>query len=276
MTKKCYKGFNPDMTCRDFQYEEGKEYETDEAKLCACGFHACEAPLDVFGYYPPVNDNGELNKFHEVELEEISDEKSDDTKVVAKKIKVGAELNFFGLAKAHVEWVKSNVDKENMKTNTGDQSAATNTGYQSAATNTGYQSAATNTGDQSAATNTGDRSAATNTGDRSAATNTGYRSAATNTGYQSAATNTGDRSAATNTGESSIAVAWGIDSKARAGKGSYIVIADWRWHEKHGVWKFHGAKMHVVDGKTIKPNVFYKLQCGKFVEAENQDNEKEN
>ena len=204
MGKKCYKGFNPDMTCRDFQYEEGKEYETDKAKLCECGFHACEAPLDVFGYYPPINDNGELNKFHEVELEEISDEKSDDTKVVAKKIKIGAELNFFGLAKAHVEWVKSRVEKDKTEENTGDQSAATNTG------------------------------------------------------------------------ENSIAVAWGIDSKAMAAMGSYIVIADWRWNEKKAEWKFRGAKMHVVDGKTIKPNVFYKLENGKFVEAENQGNLKEN
>ena len=339
MAKKCYKGFNPDMTCRDFQYEEGKEYETDRANLCECGFHACEAPLDVFGYYPPVNDNGELNKFHEVELEEISDEKSDDTKVVAKKIKIGAELNFFGLAKAHVEWVKSRVEKDKTATNTGFRSAATNTGFQSVATNTGGQSVATNTGDysvatntggQSVATNTGCLSVATNTGDRSAATNTGFRSvatntgdrsvatstgkrsvatntgclsvatntgdrsAATNTGFRSVATNTGDRSVATstgkrsvatntgclsvatNTGENSIAVAWGIDSKAMAAMGSYIVIADWRWNEKKAEWKFRGAKMHVVDGKTIKPNVFYMLENGKFVEAENQGNSKEN
>ena len=26
---KAYKGFNKDMTCRDFRYEEGKEYEED-------------------------------------------------------------------------------------------------------------------------------------------------------------------------------------------------------------------------------------------------------
>ena len=157
---KAYKGFNPDMTCRDFQYEEGKEYETDKAKLCECGFHACEAPLDVFGYYPPINDNGELNKFHEVELEEISDEKSDDTKVVAKKIKIGAELNFFGLAKAHVEWVKNRVEKDKTATNTGDYSVATNTGFQSVATNTGERSVATSTGFQSVATNTGENSVA--------------------------------------------------------------------------------------------------------------------
>ena len=51
---KTYKGFNKDMTCRDFQYEEGKEYEaTGEIKCCNNGFHACEDPLDCFNYYAP-------------------------------------------------------------------------------------------------------------------------------------------------------------------------------------------------------------------------------
>lgn len=37
---KSYKGFNKNMTCmNNFQYEEGKEYETDNADACSCGFH---------------------------------------------------------------------------------------------------------------------------------------------------------------------------------------------------------------------------------------------
>lgn len=148
---KAYKGFNPDMTCRDFHYEEGKEYETETAKLCESGFHACECPLGVFNYYAPCSDKGELNKFHEVELEDVSDEKSGDTKVVAKKIKIGAELNFFGLAKAHIEWVKSKIDKEKTGENTGDCSVAANTGSYSVAMSTGFCSVATNTGESSVA-----------------------------------------------------------------------------------------------------------------------------
>lgn len=35
-TIKTYKGFNKDMKCRDFQYEEGEEYETREAEVCSC------------------------------------------------------------------------------------------------------------------------------------------------------------------------------------------------------------------------------------------------
>lgn len=50
---KAYKGFIKNMTCRGFQYKEGETYTTDRAKVCDCGFHACEHPLDCFGYYEP-------------------------------------------------------------------------------------------------------------------------------------------------------------------------------------------------------------------------------
>lgn len=46
------------MTCRGFQYEEGKEYETDKAEACETGFHACEYPLDCFNYYSLVDIEG--------------------------------------------------------------------------------------------------------------------------------------------------------------------------------------------------------------------------
>ena len=145
---KAYKGFDKDLKCRDYQYEVGREYEEKKAELCNCGFHACEAPLDTFGYYPPAD-----SRYCAVELDGVTDEKSDgDTKRVGKKIKIGAEIGLPGIAAAHVEWIKEKVDWKNAKaTNTGNQSAATNTGNQSAATNTGDYSAATNTGNYSAA-----------------------------------------------------------------------------------------------------------------------------
>ena len=66
---KAYKGFNKDMTCRGFQYEEGKTYELpegEEAKLCETGFHACENPVMCLSYY-----DASKSVYHEVELEDF-------------------------------------------------------------------------------------------------------------------------------------------------------------------------------------------------------------
>ena len=162
---KCFKGFDKDLKCRDFHYEIGKEYTEEKADICNCGFHACEFPMDVFGYYPPSD-----SRYCEVELEENGQKSSDDSKRVGKKISVKAEIGIAGIIKAGVEYIKEQVDWEDDKaTNTGYQSAATNTGDRSAATNTGYQSAATNTGNKSAAIVEGKESIALATGIKSKA-----------------------------------------------------------------------------------------------------------
>ena len=148
---KCFKGFDKDLKCRDFQYEIGKEYTEEKADICNCGFHACEFPMDVFNYYPPSD-----SRYCEVELEANNQKSSDDSKRVGKKISVKAEIGIAGIIKAGVEYIKEQVNWEDDKaTNTGNQSAATNTGYQSAATNTGDQSAAIVEGKESIALATG-------------------------------------------------------------------------------------------------------------------------
>ena len=161
---KAYKGFTKDMKCREFQFKEGETYREDTAKLCHSGFHACEDPIDCFNYYYPSE-----SVYHEVELGDVSEERGDDTKVVAKTIKIGGEIGFLGIAKAHVEYVISHIKYDNKKSAHKEKDC-------SAATNTGNRSAATNTGDWSAATNTGNRSAATVTGKESVAISTGYKS----------------------------------------------------------------------------------------------------
>ena len=169
------------------------------------------------------------SRFFVADLDGVTNEmESDDTKRVGTKIKLRAEIGIPGIVKAAVEYIKEKAE-----------SAATNTGYQSAATNTGYQSAATNTG---------------------------YQSAATNTGNRSAATNTGDRSAATVEGKESIAIVTGIDSKASGAIGCWLVLTErdgWNG-ETYPIKEVRAVK---VDGETIKPGVFYKLQNGEVVEA---------
>ena len=99
---KAYKGFNKDMTCRGFQFEEGKEYHEDNAELCKSGFHACENPLDCFKYYSPAD-----SVYHEVELDELSENESDDSKICGKNIKIGAKLSVARICELHFDYIKS-------------------------------------------------------------------------------------------------------------------------------------------------------------------------
>ena len=279
---KAYKGFDKDLKCRGFQYEIGKEYEEKEAEACEKGFHACENPLEVFRYYPPCDGN----RYCEVEQDGELSKHGGDSKVASTKIKIGVELGLKGLIQAGVSFILDKVNwKADAATNTDAQSAAVNWGYRSAATNTGDLSAAMNTGDRSAAVNTGDYSAVVNSGDYSAAMNTGYRSAAVNSGFQSAAVNSGIGSAAVNSGigsaavnsgtrsaaevsnGDSVAIVTGYNSKAKAGLGSAIVIAE------RGVWNgktypLINIKAAIVDGEKIKADTWYTLKNGEFVECD--------
>lgn len=230
---KGYKGFNKDLKCyNNFQYEIGKEYETDK-KSVRCtenGFHFCEYPLDIFKYYPPSD-----SRYCEVEGDgQISrDDNNEDSKVAVSKIRIRSEIGLIDLIKASVKFILERINQENMKvsnteyrslatgidnypvaTNTDNYSAVSNTVSYSVAINTGNCSVATNTGNCSIAANTGDRSVVTNTGNFSIAANTGDYSAVINNGIHSVTTNVGNRSVATNTGHRSVAINIGSGSVA--------------------------------------------------------------
>ena len=117
---KGYKVFNPDWTCKGFQYEVGKTYETDKpVKLCAQGFHFCKKAADCFNYYSFDSNN----KVAEVVAH--GDVVEDGDKSVTNKIEIVREIEWHEL-----------LEIVNMGKN--------NTGYN----NTGYSNTGNwNTGD---------------------------------------------------------------------------------------------------------------------------------
>lgn len=129
---KGFKGFNSDMTCRGFKYEEGKDYEEQgDISACSNGFHYCLHPLDVFGYYPPANIG--MNKFHEVEGSGDMDVDTDDTKIACSKIHIGAELSIKSIVDAAIKFTFSKCKWVKEKIATGDYGAASATGKESIA-----------------------------------------------------------------------------------------------------------------------------------------------
>ena len=88
---KGYKVFNPDWTCRNFQYEVGKTFEEDVTpKCCDRGFHFCTKASDCFSYY---GFNPE-NKVAEVLALGTVDTESDDTKCCTNKIQIVREISW--------------------------------------------------------------------------------------------------------------------------------------------------------------------------------------
>ena len=249
---KTYKGFNKDMTCRDFQYEEGKEYAEESVEVCDHGFHACEYPLDCLHYYSPNE-----SVYHEVEQSGEIQKHNDDTKVASTKIKIGAEISIAGLVKAAIEYTVKRVNKDaESDEKHGASSATGNCGASSA---TGCYGASSATGYKGASSATGDYGASSATGTCGASSATGYKGASS-AEYKDA-----------------VAVAWGYKSKAKGVLGSFLVFADWEYtgskdnpeydRNNQSAWVLNGAKMVQVDGENIKPDTWYTIENGEIEEV---------
>ena len=240
---KMYKGFDKDLKCRDFQYEIGKTYEESTAELCESGFHACERPLDVFKYYAP----GKMSRYCEVNLDDVSDQMSNDSKRCGKKISVKAEIGIAGLVRAQIQYVNEHTTMKHTDpkhATAGDFGAAT-AGKHGAAT--AGESGAATAGESGAAT-AGDFGAAT-AGESGAAT-AGKYGAATSRGYVSV-------------GENGCGLVRGENVKIKGGMGAILVIAV----ENDADYGIKEWKAFVVDGENIKPDTWYKLKNGDLVEV---------
>ena len=127
---KGYKVFNPDWTCRSFQYEVGKTFEEDVTPSCCNrGFHFCKELKDCFNYYP-FNPDNKVAKV--IALGEI-DEESDDSKCCTNKIQIVEEISWEDVLRM-VNLGKGNVGLCNSgDRNTGNRNAGDyNTGNRNA------------------------------------------------------------------------------------------------------------------------------------------------
>ena len=234
---KAFKGFNKDLTCRGFQYEEGKEFHTEKADCCNEGFHACEYPLDCFGYYNPAE-----SVFHEVELSGDMDRENSDTKVCATDIKIGARISIAGLVKAAIDFTMSRVNKEAKSYE--EHGASSATGYCGASSATGY---------------------------RGASSATGYCGASSATGYRGASSVSDPTGVAVAWGHEAKAKGC-LGAHLILSDWRYIgeKWSDGDYKTPYDVesWELAGAKMVQVDGEKIKADTYYRCVDGEVVEAD--------
>ncbi len=111
---KSYKAFDSSLSCKSFQYEVGKEYETKVHIECGIrGFHACESPLEVFDSYDMLT-----SRFAEVEQSGYIDRDEDTTKVCSSCIRINAELKLADIINIGIEWLKDITSLSQAKTGT--------------------------------------------------------------------------------------------------------------------------------------------------------------
>ena len=248
---KSYKGFDKNLKCRDFQYEIGKEYEMDgEIKVCNRGFHACENPFDVFDHYTMIG-----SRFCEVEQDGNISKEDRGTKICSSKIKIKAELKLADMIYLGVEWLKEITSPEKIKTSIKDNSS-------------GDGAQIGSSGDDAKIGSSGNDAQIGSSGDDAKIGSSGNYAKIGSSGNYAQIGSSGDGAQIDSTGEGCVIMCAGINSVAKASKGSWITLSEWSYSDKKQRYIPVCVKTEFVDGEKIKADTYYKLAGGVFKEIQ--------
>ena len=263
---KAYKGFDRNMRCRGFQFEEGKTYETDKAELCKTGFHACTNPLDVWRHYSPADGC----EYHEVELEDVSNERSSgDSKVCGKRIRIGTKLGIEGIVNAFV----SLCTKKTTSAKDAQGALTDNDAICAHIASTRYRAHIASSGDLASIASSGDWASIASAGDWACIASTRYRAqiassgdlaCIASTGNKACIASAGNRPCIETLGANCVMMCAGQNGRVRGKIGSWIILTEWI-NEKPNVV----AKR--IDGTAIKADTWYGLRDGQIQEVDTNE-----
>ena len=293
---KSYKGFDKNLKCRDFQYEIGKEYEMDgEIKVCNRGFHACESPFDVFDHYTMID-----SRFCEVEQDGNISKEDRGTKICSSKIKIKAELKLADMIYLGVEWLKEITSPKKIKTSIKDNSS----GYGAKIGSSGYGAKIGSSGNDAKIGSSGNDAKIGSSGNYAQIGSSGYGAKIGSSGYgaqigssgnyaqigssgdgaqigssgydaqigssgnYAQIGSSGNYAQIDSTGEGCVIMCAGINSVAKASKGSWITLSEWSYSDKKQRYIPVCVKTEFVDGEKIKADTYYKLAGGVFKEIQ--------
>ena len=266
-----YKGTDRAMKCHEFQYELGKKFTWDGAVKCGDrGVHSVVCPMDALSYYSPVDGS----RYFECEAGGTIDGKNNvDSKIASSELTLKSEIGLDGLIKEQFDYVKQ-LAEGNAAQEDGGHAAAQGDGGHAAAR--GYWGHAAAQGDSGHAAAQGDLGHAAAQGDWGHAAAQGYWGHAAAQGDWGHAVTQGDWGHAAAQGygghaevhgADAIAAVFGIDGEVMAGKvGAWLTAYEWDYDGSD--WHIKAGKCVRVDGEKIKPNVWYTLKNGEFVEVE--------
>jgi hypothetical protein len=294
MAIKSYKGFDKNLRCRGFQYKIGGIYEMDgKIKMCNRGFHACESPFDVFDYYTMID-----SRFCEVEQDGNISKEDRGTKICSSKIKIKAELKLAGMINLGVEWLKEITSPEKIKTSIKDNSSGNyakigssgdeaqigssgygaqigSSGYGAQIGSSGYDAKIGSSGNDAKIGSSGNDAKIGSSGNDAKIGSSGNNAqiGSSGDGAQIGSSSDGAKISSSgygaktdSTGEDCVIMCAGINSVAKASKGSWITLSEWSYSEGKQRYIPICVKTEFVDGEKIKADTYYSLKGGVFVE----------
>ena len=251
MGEKSYKGFCPGMVCKGKKYTENTVFEEPKAEVCESGMHYCNNPFEVLNHYPLINDNGEFNEFAEVE--DLAEPKTDDNKkFCTTKLRIGAKLSFSGFIKACVNFVIDHTKFDFPESNicSGDCARIGSSG------------------NYARIGSSGDSARIGSSGNSARIGSSGNYTRIGSSGYSAQIGSSGNCARIGSSGEDSVICCAGHDCRAKAKKGSWITLSEWRYDNGKERIVPACVKTEYVDGERIKEDTYYKLENGEFVEME--------
>ena len=286
-----YKGFDKDFKCRGFQYEVGREYEvTDKVECCESGFHACENPFDVWCYYDISN-----SRFALVEQSGEIDSKKDKT--CSSKICIKEEIGLGDFIRTCVGRIVSKTRFEtDYKVSNGYGVQIGSSGYGAQIGSSGNDAKIGSSGNDAKIGSSGNDAQIGSSGDcaqigssgndakigssgygaqigssgnDAQIGSSGYGAKIGSSGYGAQIGSSGDCAQIKSEGKNCVICCAGDKSAARAKKGSWITLSEWRYIDDE--WTPVCVKTERVDGVRIKEDTWYRLKNGEFVETKQKD-----
>lgn len=249
MAIKSYKGFDKNLRCRGFQYKIGGIYEMDgKIKMRNRGFHACESPFDVFDYYTMID-----SRFCEVEQDGNISKEDRGTKICSSKIKIKTELKLANMINLGVEWLKEITSPEKIKTSIKDNSS----GNYAKIGSSGDEAQIGSSGNEAQIGSSGNDAQIGSSGDGAQIGSSSDGAKISSSGYDAKIDSTG---------EDCVIMCAGINSVAKASKGSWVTLSEWSYSEEKQRYIPICVKTEFVDGEKIKADTYYSLKGGVFVE----------
>ena len=305
-TIKSYKAFDENMQCRGFQYEVGKEYDMDgDIQCCKRGFHACESPMEVWDYYDmltsrfaEVEQSGKISteagstkicssrikikaELKLADIINIGVEWLKDLTAPSKVKADGAELNDNGVRGAQIgssgdyAQIGSSGDYAKIGSSgyyakigsSGDYAKIGSSGYSAKIGSSGDYAQIGSSGDYAQIDSSGDYAQIGSSGYSAKIGSSGNSAQIDSSGYYAQIGSSGNYAQIDSTGEDSVIMCAGEGSVAKAKIGSWITLAEWNRDDRKGCLVPVCVKTERVDGIKIKPDTWYKLQDGEFVEV---------